>query len=287
MDAPNQVELSCGTIDYIDTNGPGPIILLLHGLAMDYSLWRDVIADLRRDHRCIAPTLPAGAHRYPVAQDFELTPQSLCDLIGELIDALRLKDVTLVENDSGRAQGFAGQHPDRIARLVLVACEAFDNYPPGLPGKLIGRLSQLPGTIWVLAQIARFRSLLNSPLFFGLMTKRGVPDDMLKRWTDPMIADPRIRRDFERYCRVSVHYDMQAASESLRAFGKPTLIVWSPEDRVMPPAHARRFLEVLPDARLVEIADSLTLIPIDQPAALASTIRFFVAEAVGRASVHA
>ncbi|MGH2831297.1 MAG: alpha/beta fold hydrolase, partial [Solirubrobacteraceae bacterium] len=57
-----QVKLSAGTIEYQDTGGEGAVIVLLHGLIMDGSLWRHVIEDLRSDYRCLAPTLPLGAH---------------------------------------------------------------------------------------------------------------------------------------------------------------------------------------------------------------------------------
>lgn len=41
-----QIELSAGSIEYEDTGGEGPAIVLLGGLMMDASLWEDVIADL-------------------------------------------------------------------------------------------------------------------------------------------------------------------------------------------------------------------------------------------------
>ena len=44
----------------------------------------------------------------------------------------------------------------------------------------------------------------------------------------------------------------------------------------MPPAHGRRLAAAFPNSRLVEIADSYTLIPIDQPALLAEHIREFI-----------
>jgi pimeloyl-ACP methyl ester carboxylesterase len=44
----------------------------------------------------------------------------------------------------------------------------------------------------------------------------------------------------------------------------------------MPPEHGRRLAELLPDARLVEIADSYTLMPEDQPHELVRCIREFV-----------
>ena len=35
----NEIELSAGTIEYQDTGGDGPVLVLLHGLMMDASLW--------------------------------------------------------------------------------------------------------------------------------------------------------------------------------------------------------------------------------------------------------
>ena len=43
----------------------------------------------------------------------------------------------------------------------------------------------------------------------------------------------------------------------------------------MPPEHGRRLIEQLPQGRLVEISDSATLVPLDQPVALAEAIRAF------------
>jgi len=37
-----EIELSAGTIEYEDTGDSGPIVVLLHGLAMDGSVWRHV-----------------------------------------------------------------------------------------------------------------------------------------------------------------------------------------------------------------------------------------------------
>jgi pimeloyl-ACP methyl ester carboxylesterase len=47
----------------------------------------------------------------------------------------------------------------------------------------------------------------------------------------------------------------------------------------MPPEHGRQLAELVPDARLVEVDDSYSLIALDQPLALARAIRAFVADA--------
>src|SRR5258708_15272116 len=95
------IELPAGTIEYEDTGGGGPTIVLIHGLLMDGSLWRDVISDLRSDHRCIAPTLPLGAHRKPMRADADLTMRGQTRLLGDLLAGLDLADVVLVASDWG------------------------------------------------------------------------------------------------------------------------------------------------------------------------------------------
>ena len=61
----NTIELSAGTIEYLDTGGAGSVLVLLHGLMMDASLWDGPIADLSADHRCRrvhGPPRPARCH---------------------------------------------------------------------------------------------------------------------------------------------------------------------------------------------------------------------------------
>jgi pimeloyl-ACP methyl ester carboxylesterase len=58
-------------------------------------------------------------------------------------------------------------------------------------------------------------------------------------------------------------------------FDRPVLIVWAAEDRVMPVEHGRKLAALFPNAKLIEIDDSYTLIPEDQPEKLAEAIREF------------
>jgi pimeloyl-ACP methyl ester carboxylesterase len=71
-----------------------------------------------------------------------------------------------------------------------------------------------------------------------------------------------------------------AANASLGGFRKPVLVAWAAEDKVMPLAAGRRLADSFPNARFVEISDRRTLIPIDQPEALARTIAQFVSGTV-------
>ena len=274
-----EIDLSAGTLDYLDTGGGGPTLVLLHGLLMDSSLWDGPIADLSTDHRCIAPTLPLGAHRHPISGDLSLP--AIAQLVEEFLDRLDLHDVTLVGNDTGGAlvQLVLAGKPERVVRAVLVSCEAFDNVPPGLTGKVLvlsGRLS--PRLFGAFMQQLRLRAVRRLPIAFGWLTKRG--DATTARWIRPVLTSQQIRRDTVRMLRAIDGGAVAEATAALPSFHRPALVVWAAEDRVMPPEHGRRLAELLPDARLVEVADSYTLVPLDQPAALAGAVRDFVMTAV-------
>jgi pimeloyl-ACP methyl ester carboxylesterase len=271
-----EIDLTAGPIEYEDTGGDGPVVVLLHGLAMDGSLWRDVIADLRADHRCIVPTLPFGSHTRPMRADADLSLRGHARLVAELLERLDLHDVTLVQNDLGYAQITALEHGERIGRLVLVSCEAFDNLPPGLPGRFAGLALRMPGGV----QPLRIRALRRLPMTFGWMARRPIPHEVTDVWLRPLLTQRAIRRDVKKYIAAAHPAELAAASERLTEFDRPALVVWAKEDRVMPPEHGRRLAELLPQGRLVEIDDSYTLIPLDQPARLAGAVRAFVREAV-------
>jgi pimeloyl-ACP methyl ester carboxylesterase len=274
-----EVELRAGTIEYQDT-GAGPVVVLVHGLLMDGAQWRDVVADLRSDYRCILPTLPLGAHRRPMRPDADLSLRGMGRILADFLEALDLHDVTLCFNDwSGAQVMIADGLMGRVARLALVSCEAFDNYPPGIPGWLAARSAEMPGGLAIMARAMRSRRLRQLPITFGLLSKRGIPDDLFEEWLRPL-QRREIRRDLRKYAAHPRRgrRDLLAATDALPSFERPVLVVWASEDRLMPPEHGRRLAELFPNSRHLEIPDSYTLVPIDQPATLAAHLRQFIGD---------
>src|ERR1700728_1110463 len=170
------VELSAGRIEYQDTGGDGPVVVLLHGLLMDSSLWDAVVADLAADHRCVVPTLPLGAHRHPAAAKADLSPRRIAGLVTELLDQLGLADATVVGNDTGGAlvQLLVRDPSDRVGRIAVVSCDAFDNFPPGLTGGALVPAGKLPPAFFgAFMQQMRLKPVRRLPVAFGWLTKRG------------------------------------------------------------------------------------------------------------------
>ena len=149
---------------YSDSGGDGPVVVLLHGVLMNGTLWDTVVEGLGDRYRCIVPELPFGAHSTPIPDDADLSLPALATMIAEFLTELDLHHVTLVCNDWGGAQlVISPGGTDHVANLVLVSCEAFDNYPPGAPGRLLCRTAALPGGTFLTAQLLRPRWIGRPP----------------------------------------------------------------------------------------------------------------------------
>ncbi len=78
-----------------------------------------------------APTLPLGARHHPMRAGADLSLRGTARLVAETLERLDLNDVTLVGIDTGGAvvHLLTSEDPARIARAVLVSCDAFDKLP--------------------------------------------------------------------------------------------------------------------------------------------------------------
>src|SRR3954471_9282546 len=173
-----EIELPQGTVRYRD-EGSGPTtIVFIHGLLVDGRLWDDVVPLLAKDARVIVPDLPLGSHHVALRPDADLTPYGLTKLIADFLEALDLTDVTLVGNDTGGGlcQILVTRHPERVGRLVLTPCDAFENFPPPMfrPIQYLG--GYVPGALAVIGQPTRSKAIAKSQLGFGPLALNHRPD---------------------------------------------------------------------------------------------------------------
>jgi pimeloyl-ACP methyl ester carboxylesterase len=273
-----EVEVAAGRIAYQDTGGEGPVVVLIPGLLMDWRQWRKVIDELAPEFRCVSPSLPMGAHWKPMRADADLSLVGMGRIVTEFLEAADLRDVTLCFNDWCGAQVMiAARGMDRVGKLVLVSCETAGNYPPGLAGFAAWLSAKLPGGYVATRALLLQPRLRRLPFVFGQMTKRGVPDELMRDWMEPL-RKKEIRRDLRRYAGDAMRgkRDLARATASLPSFEKPVLVVWDAEGKMMPNEAGRDLAGAFPNSRYVELPDCFTLIPEDQPEALAREIRGFL-----------
>jgi pimeloyl-ACP methyl ester carboxylesterase len=275
-----EITLPNGARISLRESGPsdGPSVVFVHGILVDGRLWDDVAAPLAAaGARVIQPDWPLGAHRTPMPRDADLTPPGLAKLVADTLAALDLEDVTLVANDTGGAisQLVVTRHPERIGRLVLTSCDAFDNFLPKdfVPLKLAG--GYVPGFLKLAGMSLRSHALQRSRLGFGLVVKRH-RTDLYDAWMEAGRSSAGVRRDAAKVLRgISSRYTKDAA-EKLPGFTKPALIAWAREDKIFPVAHGQRLADLLPDSRLELIDDAYSFVPLDRPAEVAELTAEFL-----------
>jgi pimeloyl-ACP methyl ester carboxylesterase len=271
-----EVALPQGTIRYRE-RGSGEPIVFVHGVLVNGDLWREVVPRLADRYRCIVPDLPLGAHELPMNEDADLSPPALAGLIVDFIAALGLDRPTIVANDTGGAltQIAAVEHGDRLGRVVLTSCDAFEHFFPWM-FRYLPLLTRVPGGLSLLGRAARFRAVRRAPNAFGWLMHQDPPQEVLDGWTRPAATNPGVRRDVTKVLRGVDKRHTLAAAERLGSFDQPVLIAWAAGDKVFPFADAQKLASILPNAELRTVQDSYTFIPEDQPEELASLIGEFL-----------
>jgi len=273
-----QVDLGSGQVQVFES-GPtdGPVVVFVQGLLVNADVWREVIPGLvSGGARCITVDWPLGAHSIAMP-DADLTPPGVADLIAELLRRLSLHDVTIVANDTGGAitQILMTRNPERIGRVVLTPSDSFECFFP-LMFVPLTYLARIPGAVWLVGQGLRLRFAQRLPMAFGWLTKKPLPNDLVDSFLRPLLTSRAVRRDLARFLRgVNKRYTL-AAADALPAFDRPVLLAWATEDRFFSMSLAQRLAAVLPNAHIVEVPDSATLVPVDQPEMLTDLVADFI-----------
>lgn len=272
------VDVTAGTIEYREEGDPsGPPVVLLHGLLMNDAQWNLALPLLPGGFRYLLPVLPMGGHRVPMRDDADLTMNGMVNTVADFLDALDLTDVTLVVTDWGGPLFLTDIGRDkRVGRLVICPSEAFDNFPPGFPGKVAWLASRTTGTVSLAMRQLKIGWLRRQWFMFGQMAKKPVPQDIVDAWMVAGLGDRRIRQDLVKYCRTKFDdADLIRATNRLADFSGPALVLWS-RNPVMPAEHGERLADVLPQGELRHVDDAYVLVILDQPEQTAKEIGAFL-----------
>jgi pimeloyl-ACP methyl ester carboxylesterase len=268
-----------GDISYIDT-GPdrgglgessprastGPAALFVHGLATNAYLWRNVIAGLAGQRRCIAIDLPLHGQS-PVTPDLSIA--ALASVIDDFCDALGLDRVDLVANDTGGAiaQVFAARCPQRLATLTLTNCDTDGNMPPEAfkPIVEMAAAGQLAPNA-----VALFQDLdaaAKASFGDGYEDLERVDPGLIRSYLEPCVGTIERAREFERLLVALDPADLAAVTPQLRQLTVPTLVVWGTGDPFFDVSWAYWLRDTIPGVTSVVTIDGGRLFFPDERAA--------------------
>jgi 3-oxoadipate enol-lactonase len=225
------------TVEYGDT-GSGPVLLLLHTLLADKSVYDRVLPDLAASYRVLTPNFPGyGATTGPVGGDIE----AYADLVAGFLDVLGIDRVDLLGNGFGGfvATAFALRHGARVNRLMLVDTAPWFPDPAKIPLRGLQGKVRSDGMSGVL-DAAMLRMFPKSYI-------EATPDVIEERKAALGRAQPEL---FANACGALLALDHRP---SLPSIPHETLVMVGLEDETTPPELSRELAENIPNATLVEL----------------------------------
>jgi haloalkane dehalogenase len=227
--------------------GEGPAVVFIHGEPTWSFLWRRVIPPVRdAGYRCIAPDLPGfGRSDKPVDIDW-YTYDAHTASVTALVAELDIHDATVVVHDWGGPIGLrvAVEHPDRIARLVVLDTGLFTGHQPMTDAWMtfrafVERTEDLPVGLLVR------RACLNDP-----------GDEVIAAYDAPFpsVASKAGARAFPLMLPLTPDapgaQEGQGVLDALRSDARPKLFLWADSDPVLPLETGRRFAAALGGAEI-------------------------------------
>src|SRR5579859_7656973 len=272
----SQLRTPSGPVSYVDTGGPGRPVLLVHGVGSSSYLWRNVIALLDGERRCVSFDLPLHGYT-PAAADQDFTLNGLARFIAGCCDALGLADIDLVANDTGGAvsQVFAAGHAERLHTLTLTNCEAHGNMPPKalLPAVLLARMGLLAPLALRLMAPGNPRTARR---VYGRLYQdvTRLPAEIARVWLEAQAGTPEAARQAQRLLTSLHARDLLAAEPALARLQVPTLIVWGTKDMFFRTKWAYWLRDTIPGAsEVVEIDGGRLFFPDERAGELTAALR--------------
>ncbi|HUC21934.1 MAG TPA: alpha/beta hydrolase [Streptosporangiaceae bacterium] len=263
-----------------------PPVVFVHGVLVDARLWEPVADRLAAAGiRSYAPTLPLGAHQWPMNANADLSPRGIAKLILDFISALGLSDVTIVGNDTGGAicQVILGTGTGLVSAAVLTDCDAFGTFPPRALAPLFRALRH-PGLVAGIAPALRSEKIRHGPLAFGPLSSGPLDPDLTLSWMQPL-ADKAIRHDLAKFARGVHPRVLLDAATRFGQFTGPVRILWGEADPYFRTRLGQRLSGAFPHGTLTTVPAGRTFLPLDHPEDVAGEIAAASREASDRPSV--
>ena len=248
---------------YVREEGEGPVVLLLHMVGGNHTVWNGLMPSLAKEFRVLAPDL-RGHGRTPAPSGSEYTfPELEADILA-LLDKKGI-DSAYVVGLSGGAQlalRFALDHPRRVRGLVMISGAAYaDNHTRAIAQRWSETLAK------------------QGPDAFALRLLKDLyyPDWIEEHldFADAVRANAK-RQDFRPAERWAVSLEKFDERNRIAGLRVPTLIVQAMDDQVVDASHGRILRQSIPESQIRIFAETGHMIPLERPSETVEAIVGFV-----------
>ncbi|SIO66054.1 3-oxoadipate enol-lactonase [Singulisphaera sp. GP187] len=250
-----------------EDDGPGPVVVLLHGFPLNHSMWKAQLAKIGSLYRVIAPDL--RGHGRTAAPTGIYTMDEMADDVLDLLNALQLKEPVVLGGLSMGgyiALSLIARHPERVRALMLMDTRAGADSTATANARL-----ELANTVE--------SSRSNVPVIDAMLHK------LFSEMTRSHHADriEPIRQMMEKTPVRAVAGALRGMAarpdrtSDLARINVPTLVLVGEDDPITPPAEARTMAEAIPGAQFEIIPNAGHLAPLENPSASNTAILRFLA----------
>jgi pimeloyl-ACP methyl ester carboxylesterase len=267
---PSDIRLIDGVAVHVRDSGPrdAPVLVLLHGLGASLHTWEPWAKTLDRSYRVVRFDFP-GHGLSGAMPDNDYRDPRTHRLLLALLDSLRITRATLAGNSMGGrvAWSFTAEHPERVERLVLVSPDGFAS-----PGFAYDKPAEVPAVLGVMRWILP-RVMLRANLAPAYADPTRLSDTVVRRYHDLMLAPGNRQALLTRMQQTMLTDPLPR----LQRIIVPTLLLWGEQDQMIPVSNAQDYLNAIPQAQLVKLAE-LGHLPFEEaPDAALVPLRAFLA----------
>lgn len=253
---------------HVRDEGAGHPLVLLHGTGSSLHTWNAWTRALEDSVRVVRLDLPGFGLTGP-RPDADYRIETYVRFLADFLDTLSLGQPDLGGNSLGGhiAWAFAGRHPERVRRLVLVDPTGADPNPPDALVFKLARNRVLGGVIpWLDPGPFLRRSLLEVYADDGMVT-----DSLVDQYRSLSLRAGNRRAFVDRARTVS---DLDAFR--LGDVHAPTLLLWGEEDPWTPISQAELFTSSMDRVHLIRYPD-VGHVPMEEAASVtARDVRSFL-----------
>ena len=236
---------------YRETAGDGEPLFLLNGIMMTTASWQLQTRALSEHFRCVLHDFRGQLRSEKPAGPYSM--QDHVDDLAALMDELGIESAHLVGTSYGGEVGmmFAGQHPDRVKTLSVIACvsRVDDTLRRGVT-EWADVARNRPEDLWEISLPYNYspRFVETNPAFVeaGRQRVAALPDDWFRALAD--------------LCEAFVTLDVH-----LGRIQCPTLVICGENDTLKPVRASREIADGIHDSELVVIHGAGHAVVIEKP----------------------
>jgi 3-oxoadipate enol-lactonase len=246
--------------------GPGRVVVLLHGFPLRREMWREQLTGLGSIYRVIAPDL-RGHGESPVPEGV-YTMDEMADDVIELLDTLHITErIVLGGLSMGGyvALSLVARYPDRVRALMLMDTRASADSPESAAQREATARSVLAADSAAPVVDAMLPRLF-APITLEQRPERVEPMMELMQATSPRGIAGALRG-------MAVRPDRRG---DLPKISVPTLVLVGEHDAITPPDEVRAMAAAIPDARFEVIPQAGHLAPYENYSAANAVILQFL-----------